>query len=305
MYPFVRRMLRAMFAARSSRSSRSLGFPWWAWCGVAILAAGWTLSWSRFAWFRPYQVMCSYFPIWVGFILVMNGLCHLRRGSSPLEDNTAAYLCTFPASSLFWWFFEYLNRYVWNWYYVGIEELGSIEYTIYATLCFSSVLPAVIAIADWLRTFPAFKDDVYRGMAKVDLRRPKWIAFLFVFAATGLTGIVFFPDYAYPMIWMSPLTSFLLVQFLFREKSLADRIALGDWSAAYRFAIAALLCGLCWETWNYYAYAKWIYAVPFVHRWQLWEMPALGFAGYLPFGFECAAVAEWMCPALVYGKGEV
>ena len=45
--------------------------------------------------------------------------------------------------------------------------------------------------------------------------------------------------------------------------------------------------------------AKWIYAVPYVHRFQVWEMPLLGFGGYLPFGMECAAVAAWISPKLI------
>ena len=63
--------------------------------------------------------------------------------------------------------------------------------------------------------------------------------------------------------------------------------------------MAALICGLVWETWNWGAIAKWIYSVPFVQRWQIWEMPLIGFAGYLPFGLECAAVSAWILPALV------
>jgi hypothetical protein len=29
-------------------------------------------------------------------------------------------------------------------------------------------------------------------------------------------------------------------------------------------------------------------------------MPLLGFAGYLPFGVECAAVTAWISPLLVH-----
>ena len=70
-------------------------------------------------------------------------------------------------------------------------------------------------------------------------------------------------------------------------------------AAARLRAIASLICGVCWETWNYFAYAKWVYAVPWVHRFQIWEMPLIGFGGYLPFGVECAAVTAWILPALV------
>ena len=43
--------------------------------------------------------------------------------------------------------------------------------------------------------------------------------------------------------------------------------------------------------WNFASLARWEYAVPWVQRFHLFEMPALGYAGYLPFGLECVAVA--------------
>ena len=198
LYPFLKRTAAALRTAwRSPLNQIKHPFPWWGWLGVSVMAAGWYLSWNRFEWFRPYQVMLSYMPIWAGFILLMNALCVRRSGHSPMTDHPLAYATTFPASSLFWWFFEYLNRYVWNWYYVGISDLSATEYTIYATICFASVLPAVAAVAAWLHTFPAFDDTVYSGMIRINLRRPGWCAFLGVLAMVGLTGIVFFPAYAY------------------------------------------------------------------------------------------------------------
>ena len=167
---FVRRCLMAAFAANRSPRTTNHAFPWWGWLGVAVLAAGWILSWNwHFHWFPPLskrlQVQLSYAPLWAGFILIMNGLCVKRSGHSPMTDHPWAYAATFPASSLFWWFFEYLNRYVWNWYYLGIAELGAFEYSCYATICFASVLPGVCAVAAWLHTFRPFADHVYDGMA--------------------------------------------------------------------------------------------------------------------------------------------
>ena len=57
-------------------------------------------------------------------------------------------------------------------------------------------------------------------------------------------------------------------------------------------AVAALICGFFWEMWNFFSLARWNYAVPFVHRFQIFEMPLLGYAGYLPFGAECAVIAD-------------
>ena len=52
------------------------------------------------------------------------------------------------------------------------------------------------------------------------------------------------------------------------------------------------MCGWFWELWNYRSLAKWEYSVPFVHRFQIFEMPVLGYAGYLPFGLECLVILE-------------
>lgn len=117
-------------------------------------------------------------------------------------------------------------------------------------------------------------------------------------ALCGLAGIVFFPQLAFPLLWVSPLTLFLAQQVLRGEPTVLDGLRSGDWRLAVRFALAALICGGFWELWNYHSHAKWVYAVPFVHAFTFFEMPAVGYAGYLPFGLECAAVAAWVLPAL-------
>ncbi len=80
------------------------------------------------------------------------------------------------------------------------------------------------------------------------------------------------------------------------EQHILLDIGRGDWRLSISSAMAALFCGWFWEMWNYYSLAKWEYAVPFVHRYQIFEMPVLGYAGYLPFGLECAVIGgmlEW------------
>jgi hypothetical protein len=42
--------------------------------------------------------------------------------------------------------------------------------------------------------------------------------------------------------------------------------------------------------WNYNAMSKWYYTVPFVGFGKVFEMPILGYLGYLPFGWEVYAL---------------
>ena len=296
--PLFRRGFRSLLASPRPAPRERHAFPVWGWGGIALLAVSWVITWNRFEWFREWQVLLSYFPVWMGYIVTVNALVKWRSGRCPMTDHPLVYALTFPASSLFWWFFEYLNRFVWNWYYLGIGELSALTYTVYATLCFASVLPAVYATAEFLGTFRFFDDSHYDGMGwRPDVRSAAAKVVLFCLSALGLVGIVFCPDYTYMLLWISPLMVFVLVQVMLGEPCIFDRLKTGAWGLVFRFSVAALICGFCWETWNYYALAKWVYAIPWVHRWQIWEMPLMGFAGYLPFGVECAAVTFWIYDA--------
>jgi hypothetical protein len=38
--------------------------------------------------------------------------------------------------------------------------------------------------------------------------------------------------------------------------------------------------------WNFYSYPKWIYHIPWGNALHVFEMPLLGYGGYLPFALE-------------------
>jgi len=299
MAPFARRLARGAGRPESARPATSGAhrFPWFGWAGLALGAAGWVLAWSRFPWFAVFQPH-TYLLVWAAYILVMNALCVKRSGRCLMTSHPGAYAALLPVSSAFWWFFEYLNRYVWNWYYRGVGHMNAAEYVFFATCSFATVLPAVTATAEWLKSFRPFEDERLCGLARFDVHRPASLAGLALVAAVGLTGIVFVPHLTFPLLWISPMAVFFVVQMLMGEATVIDDLRIGDWRLAVRFALAALICGGFWEMWNFYSYAKWVYAVPYVHAFQIFEMPVVGFAGYLPFGLECAAVAAWILPAL-------
>ena len=62
-----------------------------------------------------------------------------------------------------------------------------------------------------------------------------------------------------------------------------------NWRPMISLVLGCLICGFFWEMWNYYAYPKWIYHIPGVDFYHVFEMPALGFLGYIPFAFELFA----------------
>ena len=110
------------------------------------------------------------------------------------------------------------------------------------------------------------------------------------------------PDRFYPLVWVAPLLTAR------RHPGAAAAVPsrcrtwrTPDWTAPVSAALAALVCGVFWEMWNYWSLARWTYSIPYVHRFSIFEMPLLGYAGYLPFGLECTAVAA-LVQDLVQGK---
>lgn len=287
--PLVWRLLNVP-ALHPDTTMRRDRFPVWGWSALFWLGASWVLAWTRFSWFEPFQSH-TFTPLWLGYIVVVNALTVWRTGSSLLTREPMRFAALFPLSALFWWFFEYLNRFVGNWHYVGIEDFGAIEYTFFATLAFSTVLPAVASTAEWLGTFQRL-DATFERWFSVRVPRPK-LAAAFVLVATilSLAGLGVFREDLYPLVWISPVLVIVSLQTLGGRTTVLTPLVRGDWRGVVSYAAAALVCGFLWEMWNYGSLAHWEYTIAYVDRFRIFEMPLLGYAGYLPFGIECTAIA--------------
>lgn len=270
-------------------------FPWWGWCGAALTATSWVLAWNRFAWFELLQPF-TFTPLWLGYILLVSAWTVRRTGCCLMLSRPRYFLSLFPLSSAFWWFFEYLNRFVNNWYYIGAQTFTPLEYVVHATLAFSTVLPAVLGTMELLASYPRIGVGLDRlpPLLNADVKMVGWGVLLL--ACVGLIGIGIWPSYLFPLVWVAPLLVVTSLQMIAGEETIFSSIRYGDWTSLWFAALAALVCGVFWEMWNSKSLSHWEYAIPFVHGYKIFEMPVLGYAGYLPFGLECLAVAQFFFP---------
>ncbi len=267
-------------------------FPWWGWLGIGWTGLWWAAAWTRAPWLAVVQEH-TFTPLWIGYILIVNAFTYARTGRCMMFHRPRYFLSLFPLSAAFWWLFEYLNRFVQNWYYVGVGELSSIEYFLRATIPFSTVLPAVIGTMELLTAYPVLSAGVERFNPIHTVAR-NWVSWsLLMLSGLGLLGIGLWPNYLFPLVWVGPLLLIVSLESLAGRQTMLSPLAQGDWRGVWVAALAALICGICWELWNWKSLAHWEYAIPFVHRFQLFEMPLLGYAGYLPFGLQCVAVANF------------
>ena len=279
------------FRRRDDPRKPVMPFPWWGWTGAGLGAASWILAWSRIPWMGGFQAH-TFTPLWIAFILLVNAFTVRRTGRCLMLSRTRPFLLLFPVSAGFWWSFEYLNRFVGNWRYVGGAEFGAVEYFLFATLPFSTVLPAVLSTRELLLSFPRF-DGAFREWrpslpARPGGDRPRAL----LLSCAGLFAVGIAPDVAFPLVWVAPPTLLISLAALRGEPHALSGIASGDWRPAVSSVLAALLCGFFWEMWNFGSHAKWVYAIPYVDALHVFEMPLLGYAGYLPFGVLCAGIGD-------------
>jgi hypothetical protein len=265
-------------------------FPWWGWVSGCLILCFWTLAWKRFGWFKPFESFI-FTPLWISYVIFVNALTRWRTGNCLLTQKTRYLLALLPASALFWWYFEYLNRFAQNWYYVGQELFSPATYAVHATVAFSTVLPAVMSTVELLQSYPALRRTRFQRPLARGGRRTQALAVL-ALASCGLVGVAAWPDYWYPLLWVSPLLILVSLQVLLSEENVLQKLEQGEWNVLSLPALAALVCGFFWEMWNNYSYPKWVYCIPFVQRFEIFEMPLLGYLGYLPFGLQCGVVAD-------------
>jgi hypothetical protein len=273
---------------RSNAGRRQL--PWWGWVSGFLVICFWVLAWERLDWFNPLQYH-TFTPLWVSYVVFVNALTYRRTGRSLMTHRTGYLLALFPASALFWWYFEYLNRFAQNWYYKGQELFTPVSYVVNGTIAFSTVLPAVMSTVELLES--------YRALGQTGFRRPLVLGnprahagAMLALASCGLIGVAASPDSWYPVLWVSPLLIVVSLQILLNQDNLLQKLQRGEWHAITVPALAGLVCGFFWEMWNNYSYPKWSYCIPYVQRFEIFEMPLLGYLGYLPFGLQCRVVAD-------------
>ncbi len=197
------------------------------------------------------------------------------------------FLLLFPFSALFWWGFEYLNRFVQNWYYLGTDYRGW-KYVLFASISFSTVLPAVLSTRDLIRNSTWVRQG-FQQWRILTVRHPKRFAWgCLLISGLASPGIGLWPDISFALLWMGPFVVITALLALNNRSHMLSGLATGDWQEVVSAPVAALVCGWFWEMWNIGSLAHWEYAIPYVHRFEVFRMPLLGYAGYLPFGLECA-----------------
>jgi hypothetical protein len=272
--------------------ARKLWFNWWmlnsakkfplhGWLGLALVAVFWALNWSL----TGLRTQWAFFPLWLGYCLVIDGLVFFRTGTSLVTRSWREYIGLFIASSMVWWLFELANWHLQNWHYKGAESFSQILFWAWATLNFTIVIPAVFGSAELVRSF------LKRPIKGPIIRPTKRTTLGFFLAGWFMLALMLsWPKIFFPFVWISVYFILEPINIWLGHRSLVEWTRDGNWRPVIALWLGVLLTAFFWEMWNYFSYPKWVYHVPWGNWLHVFEMPLLGYGGYLPFALELFAM---------------
>jgi hypothetical protein len=259
------------------------------WLGLLLLAVCWPLNWTL----PGMRTAYLFFPLWLGYILVVDALVLTRSGTSLWTRSRRDFGLLFVASAPVWWLFELVNRRTGNWEYLGMATFTPLEHYALCTLSFSTVMPAVFETAELVRTFQWLETFASR---KVITPTRRLCLGLLLAGVIMLMLTLLWPRFFYPFVWISLALIFEPLNRWLGRPHLLAWLQRGDWRPVLALALGALICGFFWEMWNYWSWPMWIYHTPGADFLKVFEMPLLGYGGYVPFALELFGLMNILWP---------
>jgi hypothetical protein len=257
--------------------------------GLALLLAAEALM------FRHIWPVNVYFtPIaWTAYLLIADSMVQSITGSSRMKDSPRRFLLCAALSIPLWLIFEAYNLRLANWTYVGVPQgwAGLLGYG----WSFATITPAILETADLIEAFGWWVPQPSPGLARVGARplrfSPRAQLGMVVFGAACLLLPLVLPQhvaaYLFALVWVGFVFLLDPINYWRGLPSLLGDLAEGRRARLYSLFVSGWACGWLWEFWNNWAAAKWHYIFPMFQQWKIFEMPAPGFLGFLPFALEC------------------
>lgn len=257
------------------------------WTGASAVLTAEVLLFYGASWVGTLFYLCAWWP----FILLLDGLNFRLKGRSLLLSSPGRFLRLALVSVPWWLLFEAFNFRLENWSYVGVPGSLPVRWAGYS-FSFASVLPGIFEVRDLLLSLEVFS---WADSEKRIVFSEKWGKGFVFLGVLSLLLPVIWPGIFFPLVW--GFVFLLLEPGLYREGPAASwwgSFCDGKRQWALSLLASGLLCGTLWEFWNFWAGAKWVYSIPWGGSPKLFEMPLLGYAGFLPFALECQSFHSWL-----------
>ncbi len=287
-HPWLQMLVLGCFLASSSalwliylvvRGPRVAPFPRYGYLGLVVIAT------AEYLLVQKQPLVAVYFtPIcWTGYIAAIDAAVYSLSGRSLIRNHPGQFwICTLLSIPL-WLVFEAYNLRLRNWSYEGLPAQLVPRYIGYGW-AFATIWPAMLETSQllraaglWRRQFPPCRSQS-RGYVSLITGA--------VMLLLPLVLPVALAAYTFGLVWLGFIFLLDPINYRLAAPSLREDWERGNRARCYSLLVSGAICGILWEFWNYWSTAKWIYIFPIMQQWKIFEMPAPGFLGFLPFALE-------------------
>ncbi len=240
---------------------------------------------------------------WTGYILFIDSLVFKLKNESWLRTRPREFFVLTILSIFFWYLFEFYNLFVDSWHYIGLPTNKVARYFGYFW-SFATIWPAILETAELLQCSHFFK-NLRTHRRKISNR------VLLGCSGLGLVclilPLIFHSSYLIILVWLGFVLFLDPINYRWKEKSLLKDWESGNLTVIISLFASGLICGILWEFWNYWATAKWVYSVPYGGDIKIFEMPVIGYLGFLPFACECYVMYNFsrrLCNKIILPKAQ-
>ncbi|MFB0565270.1 MAG: hypothetical protein ACETWK_06265 [Candidatus Aminicenantaceae bacterium] len=227
---------------------------------------------------------------WWSFITIVDSLNFRKRGHSPLSDSPKGFLFTAFISVFVWLIFELFNLRLKNWTYHELPHSFWKRWLGFF-ISFASVIPAIQELALFFESFLKKVRKFIPFQVKVTNR------LLSGFIVLGVFSILLplsWPKIFFPLVWICFILVLEPINYWLENETFLRELEGKRWTKILSWLLAGCTAGIFWELWNFCAESHWQYSLPFLNFWKVFQMPVIGYTGFLPFALEIFALYQFI-----------
>ena len=297
---------------QSDEHFKSSRFPFWFWIGLTVNIPSLIILFTKIG-YPLFVARYGYIFVFASFLFIIDGWVYKRTGGySFVHDEPLRLLFVAVSSSISWLFYEYLNFFLLdNWVYPNGAMISKFAFNVYAIVGAATLIPVVFEVYLLIRTFPFFKER-YQNGPKIAL--PVWFrAVLLVVMVVLMYFLPYYPFQLFFFTWLGPSLILAIILSFTNTWSPFTPIKDGNWTPMMLVCLADFAQGFLWEGVNYFSASHspffspvpgyWTYSIPYVNVLHIFEMPLLGFWGYVAYGMN--NFVWWIFFATIFGVSPI
>lgn len=188
--------------------------------------------------------------------------------------------------------YEIINLRLENWFYINLPR-NFLQRWMGYMLAYGTVIPAIYLT----------KEFIFGILGEIQCKPVpvgRYASMAMYIGAIVFILSITFPVYLFPLVWIFLLL--IMDGYNYRQ---GYSSFIGEWERGLAGNLLAtlasgLMCGVLWETWNFWSISKWVYTVPFFENYKIFEMPLPGYLGFLFFSAGTVAFVNFLQEIKVY-----